>query len=324
MAGDGEFDFIRTRLLPLTEGDPAALGLRDDAALLRPEPGHEIVLACDSLVAGVHFLDGDAPAVVAARALRTNLSDLAAMGARPRAYLSAIAWPEALDAPWRTAFVDALHVEQRAFGLALIGGDTTSTPGPLTLSMTLVGEVQTGTAIQRSGAVQGDEVWVSGVIGDGYLGLQAARGDRPDLPGALPGSLARYQAPEPRLGLGQALRGLASAAIDVSDGLLADAGHIATASGCGLVIDPEAVPVSATATAWLGSGGELATLLTGGDDYELLFTVPAACRDRVEALARHGDVALTRIGVVQTGEGAVLRHRDGRLMQPGKAGFTHF
>jgi len=324
MAGDGEFDFIRKQLLPLTEGDPAALGLADDAALLQPGPGQEMVLACDSLVAGVHFLDSDEPAVVAARALRSNLSDLAAMGARPRAYLAAIAWPDVLDADWREAFVRSLHREQSLFGLTLIGGDTTSTPGPLTLSLTLVGQVATGTARRRSGAMPGDDVWVSGVIGDGVLGLNSARSGAGVLTGALAGALSRYQSPEPRLALGQGLRGLASAAIDVSDGLLADAGHIASASRCCLALDVDAVPVSPTATAWLSTGGSLETLVTGGDDYELLFTAPVDCRARLEALGEAGDVPLTRIGAVQRGEGVQARHRDGRLMQPARAGFTHF
>ena len=320
MAGDGEFDFIQKRLLPLTERDPAALGLADDAAILQPGPGQDTVLACDSLVAGVHFLASDPPAVVAARVLRTNLSDLAAMGARPRAYLAAIAWPEALDADWREAFVRALHREQSRFGLTLIGGDTTSTPGPLTVSLTLVGQVATGTAIRRSGANPGDDVWVSGVIGDGVLGLFSARnGAR-----ALSDALSRYQSPEPRLALGQDLRGLASAAIDVSDGLLADAGHLASASRCRLALDVDAVPVSPTATAWLSSGGDLEALLTGGDDYELLFTAPADCRDRVGALGEAAELTLTRIGSVRRGDGVQARHRDGRLMQPLRAGFTHF
>lgn len=320
MAGDGEFEFIRTRLLPLTEGDPAALGLADDAALLQAEPGQETVLACDSLVAGVHFLDSDTPAVVAARALRSNLSDLAAMGARPRGYLSAIAWPEALDAAWRESFVRALHCEQSRYGLVLIGGDTTSTPGPLTVTLTLVGQIETGTALRRSGARPGEDVWVSGMIGDGLLGLLSARKAGTELAGAL----ERYQAPDPRLELGLALRGLASAAIDVSDGLLADAGHIAAASACSLTVEVDTVPVSPTARDWLESGGALDALLAGGDDYELLFTAPAGCRERIAALGLSLDTNLTRIGSVMAGEGVQARWGDGSLMQPRKSGFTHF
>lgn len=215
MGSGGEFEFIRTRLGPLTRNHEAALGLADDAAVLDPPPGCQLVLACDTLVAGVHFRTGDAPAVAAARAMRSNLSDMAAMGADPLGYLSALTWPQDGDAAWRDAFVTGLASEQALFGLPLLGGDTTATPGPMTVTLTLIGSVPAGTALLRSGARAGDDIWVSGTIGDAALGLAALAGEA----GAPEALTDRYARPSPRLDLGRGLRGLATAAIDVSDGL---------------------------------------------------------------------------------------------------------
>jgi len=320
MAGSGEFDFIRQRLKPLTENDPAALELTDDGALLAPVAGQEQVLACDTLVAGVHFLATDAPETVASRALRTNLSDMAAMGAEPQAYLSAISWPAGIDAAWRSTFVDALHEEQTRFRLNLIGGDTTSTPGPLTITLTLIGRVPTGSALLRSGARPGDEVWVSGIIGDAGLGLRAER----DGVDCFAACRTAYMRPEPRLALGLALRDVASAALDVSDGLIADAAHLAASSNCQLALDVEAVPISPTAQANLAMAGGREALLTSGDDYELLFTAGTAQRDRLAALGDQLGVALTRIGEVRDGQGVVASRADGRSFEVSRAGFTHF
>ena len=321
MAGDGEFDFIRRHLLPLSEGDPVALGLADDAALLDPNPGESLVLACDTLITGVHFRDSDKPETVARRALRSNLSDLAAMGASPRHYLAALSWPGSLAAAWREAFLAALQRDQARFGLTLVGGDTTVTPGPLTISLTLVGAVPVGQAVTRTGAQVGEDVWVSGQIGDGYLGLMAAQSGAP----ALADCLMRYTAPEPRLALGEALRGLASSAIDISDGLVADLGHIARASDCGLEIEIEAVPLSRAGKAWRASpDGDVHRLLAGGDDYELAFTAPVAARDRIDAISDMLGLALTRIGSVTGDAGICLRDASGASLAPQRAGFTHF
>lgn len=322
MASDGEFDFIRTRLGPLTRGHRAALGLSDDAALLDPPPGCEIVLASDMLVAGVHFLDSDTPETAATRILGANLSDLAAMGAEPLGYLASIAWPRDTDSDWRDRFVAALADMQDGFRLALIGGDTTVTPGPFTVSMTLVGSVPKGEALLRSGARAGDHVWVSGTIGDATLGLDIAAG-RASGPDAL---RTRYERPEPRLDLGEGLRGIASAAIDISDGLIADAGHIAQTSGVALRIEAEAIPLSAEARAWLETAGEggLVRLVTGGDDYELVFTAPEDRRDAILALAAELRLELTWIGDVVQGEGVSLLDAGGRDITPARQGFTHF
>ncbi|MHA6288510.1 thiamine-phosphate kinase [Maricaulis sp. CAU 1757] len=322
MAGDGEFDFIRSHLKALTRGDETALELSDDAAILQPPAGCELVLASDMLVEGVHFLATDSPQTAAARALRSNLSDLAAMGAEPMGYLASQAWPADRDAGWRAAFAAALSAEQAQFGLSLWGGDTTSTPGPLTISLTLIGRVPAGTALKRSGARAGDDVWVSGVIGDGLLGLHQARAGRDS--GA--SALQRYQRPDPRLALGAMLRSVATACIDVSDGLVADAGHVAAASELALVIDAAAVPLSDEARAWLAGEGEtaLATLLTAGDDYELLFTAPGARRSDVADMSERLGVPLSRIGQAGAGEGVTLRGAGGAPIQVGTAGFTHF
>lgn len=322
MASGGEFDFIRTRLGPLTRGHRAALGLADDAALLDPPPGCEMVLASDMLVAGVHFLDTDPPEVAARRCLGANLSDLAAMGAEPVAYLTSIAWPRTVDDGWRDRFVAGLGDMQDRFGLVLIGGDTTATPGPFTLSMMLVGSVPRGGALLRSGARPGDDVWVSGTIGDAVLGLDIAAG-RLGGPDTL---RTRYDNPEPRLALGEGLRGLASAAIDVSDGLVADAAHIAETSAVALRLEADAVPLSDATRAWLETAGDdgLERLLTGGDDYELVFTAPVERRSAIEALGMELRLPLTRIGRVERGEGVGLVDGDGRDITPARRGFTHF
>ncbi len=321
MAGDGEFDFIRQQLLPLSEGDPVALGLADDAALLDPEPGQSLVLASDTLVAGVHFRRSDSPETVASRALRTNLSDLAAMGASPRHYLAALSWPRETDMAWRSAFVARLRAEQSRFGLSLVGGDTTSTPGSLTITLTMVGTIPVGEALTRSGAAAGDDVWLSGHIGDGYLGLQFAETGAV----ALADCLVRYTAPEPRLALGHALRGVASSAIDISDGLIADLEHICRASACRVEIGLTAIPLSDAGMNWCaGPEGDVLQLLAGGDDYELAFTAAPQSRDCIAAIGGALGLTLTRIGYVTDGHGVGLRDASGDLLTLDHGGFTHF
>lgn len=322
MAGAGEFGFIRTRLAPLTRGHPAALDLSDDAAVLTPDPACQLVVASDMLVAGVHFLESDPPEVAAERALRSNLSDLAAMGAEPLGYLSSIAWPAGVMQAWRDRFVDGLASAQDAFGISLLGGDTTTGPGPLTISLTMLGQVPTGSALLRHGAQIGEDVWVSGTIGDARLGLDVARGVLP----ANPVLLQRYQRPTPRLALGVGLRRLATACLDISDGLIADAGHIAAVSGVRLELQASQVPLSSQARSWLAGeyGASLIALVTGGDDYELLFCAPQASRAAVQALGAQLDLALTRIGTVRDGQGVALIGADDAVLETGAGGFTHF
>ena len=239
-----EFETIARLFRPLTRGAPEALDLLDDAAVLPGRPGFDLVITKDAVVQGVHFLPDDPLDLVARKLLRVNLSDLAAKAAEPFGYLLAVAWPKGAD---REAFARGLAQDGEAFGLVLLGGDTVSTPGPLTASVTMLGWVPEGRMVKRFGARPGDLLVVSGTIGDGVLGLAAASWEFEDA------ALAdRYRLPQPRLELREALRAHAHAAVDVSDGLLADAGHIAKASGCAVRVELERVPLSASARDWLG------------------------------------------------------------------------
>jgi len=237
-----EFDRIARHFRPLA--GPGSLGLTDDAAVFTPPPGRELVVTADAMVESVHFLPGTAPGLVARKLLRVNLSDLAAMGAMPLGYLVTLSVPRSFGDDWFAGFAAGLAQDQAAFGTALLGGDTTQTPGPLCVSLTAIGHVAPGQAIRRSGAQAGDEVWVTGTIGDGVLGLEAARGNLADPDGYLAG---RYNLPTPRLGL--ALHGWARACMDVSDGLFQDLGHICRASGVGAVVEADLVPLSPQAHA---------------------------------------------------------------------------
>ena len=283
-----EFDRIARHFRPLA--GPGGLRLQDDAAVLMPPPGRALVIAADALVAGVHFLPDDPPDLVARKLLRSNLSDMAAMAATPFGYLVTLSVPRATPDAWFAAFAAGLAADQAAFGVSLLGGDTTSTPGPVSLSLTVLGSVAPGAALLRSGAAAGDDIWVSGTIGDGALGLLAAQGLLADPTGFL---ADRYRLPQPRLALGTALAGIASAAMDVSDGLVQDMGHICRSSGVAAVLRAELVPLSEAAR----PAGRLSLCLTGGDDYELLFTAPPARRAALLQAAAAAAVPITRIGV---------------------------
>jgi thiamine-monophosphate kinase len=317
-----EFALIARHFRPLAgEG---ALDLLDDAAVLDIPAGRRLVIAADAMVEGVHYLPGDPPETVGRKLLRVNLSDLAAMGAVPLGYLMTTSFPRGTADDWIAAFVRGLAEDQREFGLALLGGDTTGTPGPACLSLTILGTVAPGAVLRRAGARPGDDVWVSGTIGDGALGLRVLRGD---LPGDAAGHLARrYRLPEPRLALGRAIAGLAHAGMDVSDGLVQDLGHLCRAAGCGAVIDSAAVPLSAAARAALGRDAALLpALLTGGDDYELLFAAPPGMRDAIAAAAAAAGTPVTRIGRFAEGapEVAVIA-ADGTPMPLARGGWSHF
>jgi thiamine-monophosphate kinase len=317
---EGEFAFIARRLRPLATAE-GALGLTDDAALLDPAPDRQLVLAKDAMVAGVHFLEDDPPGEIARKLLRVNLSDLAAMGAAPLGYLLALARPKAITDDWLAAFCAGLAADNAEFGIGLLGGDTVSTPGALTLSLTAIGEVPKGTALLRRGAGAGDDVWVSGTLGDAALGLKALRGELDAAGAGRAWLIERYRLPRPRLGLGQALRGVASAAIDISDGLVADLGHILEVSGVGAEIRADALPLSPAARDLPGARD---AALAGGDDYELLFTAAPARRAEIEALARRLDLALSRIGAIDAGPGLRIRDAAGRIVEPRTKGWAHF
>lgn len=329
----GEFDLIKKYLRPLASAQSGALDLTDDAAVMPTKHGHHIVVTMDTLVAGVHFLEFTPPHFVAAKTLRSNLSDLAAMGADPAWYTMSLSLPGGpagiYDAHWLDSFAQALAVEQRLFNICLIGGDTVSTPGPLSLSITAMGWVKPGQQINRSGARVKDIIYVSGTIGDATLGLTAVRGGFPDLP---PASLEiiteRYHRPQPRLDLGRALFGLASAAIDVSDGLVQDLGHICTTSNVSASIRMDDVPLSAVGRDVVADDpGMLRTLLAGGDDYELLFCAPPGKQKAIADLAEELNLPLTAIGIIEPGnEGKPLRVLDeaGREIKLSDAGYRHF
>jgi thiamine-monophosphate kinase len=311
-----EFALIARHFAPLAgEG---ALALGDDAALLDPPAGRSLVLAADAMIAGVHFLPDDPPETIGRKLLRVNLSDLAAMGAAPLGYLMTTAFPRDISDAWIARFAAGLAADQARFGLAVLGGDTVSTPGPLALSLTILGTVAPGAALRRNGARAGDEIWVSGTIGDGALGLLAARGDLADPDGFL---ATRYRLPEPRVALGEALVGVARAAMDVSDGLVQDLGHLCRASGVSAEIEAARVPLSPAARRhW---PAERARVLTGGDDYELLFAAPPGA-PVAEAAARAG-IPATRIGRFTAGPpGVTVLDEAGAAIALPTGGWSHF
>lgn len=311
-----EFDRITRHFRPLAA--PEALDLLDDAALIDAPRGRSIVLTTDAIVAGVHFIPSDPPDMIARKLMRVNLSDLAAKGARPLGYLLTIAVPRDTPDGWFAAFASGLAADQATYGLGLLGGDTTSTSGPVTLSMTMIGHVAQGRMIRRNGAVPGDLIWVTGTIGDGALGLAVATGLLPPDPqGYL---LERYLLPRPRIGL--RLRGIVSAGMDVSDGLVQDLGHICRASGLSATIEAGAVPLSAAAAAAGPAWREM--ILTGGDDYELLLAVPPDEVGALRRVAEAADVPVSCIGRFTAGPPVVtVRDETGQALSFAKGGWSH-
>ncbi len=310
-----EFGLIARHFRPLA--GPGSLDLLDDAALLEPPPGRHLVFTADAMVAGVHFLSDDPADTVGAKLLRVNLSDLAAMGATPLAYLMTVSAPRDTSDAWFAAFAAGLARDQARFGIALLGGDTTATPGPMTLSLTAIGHVAPNAALRRRGAMAGDEVWVTGTIGDGALGLLALQGRVPDPDGWLAN---RYRLPEPRLGL--ALHGVVSACMDVSDGLVQDLGHLCRAAGLAAIIEAGLVPRSPAA---LAAGEDwLPTCLTGGDDYELLMAVPSNHTDALLAAASAQGCRVTRIGRFGVGHEVRVLDGTGLTIRLDRPGWSHF
>jgi thiamine-monophosphate kinase len=328
MKGLGEFELIAKYFAPLAAGMPGALGLGDDAAIIQPAPGRDLVVTVDALTEGVHFLPDDPPGDIARKMLRVNLSDLAAMGALPVGYLMTTAFSDRVDEAWLAAFVAGLAADQKEFGIGLLGGDTTATPGPTALTVTAFGDVPAGRALRRSGARAGDLVMVSGTIGDGVLGLMALRGELGTLDAADRAALAlRYRRPQPRLELGAPLleRRLATAGLDVSDGLVADLGHICEQSQLAATVDVARVPLSDAARRAIASDPALlAAAIAGGDDYELVFTIAPEDREAVRALGRELELPITEIGVMVAGQGVTVLDPSGVPMRPGRSGWQHF
>lgn len=321
----GEFEAIAEFFAPLAGNGAPAFELTDDAAVYTPPPGQALVLTKDAMVEGVHFLPTDPPDLVARKLLRVNLSDLAAMGAEAVGYLQATAVRPADAASWLKAFARGLAEDQAIFGCRLWGGDTTSTPGPITLSLTAIGLTPPGAALRRNGARLGDLIAVTGTIGDSALGLLARRGELEGLGAAALAYLkGRYLLPEPRLAVGKCLRGVAHAALDVSDGLVADMAHICQTSGVGAQIRLADIPLSPAARAAITHDPRRLADIFKGDDYELLFTIPPAKAAELHAIAPKTGVPITLIGEVVEGSAVRLFNADGSAFDAAGLGFTHF
>lgn len=323
-----EFDAIAQYFAPLSANAPGAFGLEDDVAFLDDDA---LVITKDIIVAGVHFLPNDPADLVARKLLRVNLSDLAAKGAKPFAYALGCVWPKSIDRDYIRLFTDGLREDQAHYNIALIGGDTTAhkvKAGPLTLSATFFGRPPRLGITRRRGAQASDDLYVTGAIGDAGLGLKAVT-KAEKFTAVDRASLAlRYQLPEPRLTMGAALAGLATSAVDVSDGLLADAGHLAKVNNLHAEIDAISIPRSPAAGAWVALQENrwraLSYLATAGDDYEILFSAPPAMRRSVAVAAEAARTPVTRIGVLKKGEGAALLDENGRALDVGAAGYDHF
>jgi thiamine-monophosphate kinase len=316
----GEFELIGKLFAPLATSKGAA-GLRDDVAVMDVPRGGDLVVKTDAIVEGRHFLSGDPAKAVAQKALRVNLSDLAAKGATPVGYLLVLAIPARISDAWLTAFAAGLESDQRRFSLSLLGGDTTRTDGPLTIAVTAFGMVPKGGTVRRFGAKPGDLVFVTGTVGDAGLGLELLA-KKKRVPRA---AIEKYRVPQPRLAFGKTLRDFATASIDVSDGLLADVGHVAEVSRVSIVLDAAKVPLSkALQSQWGTNDKAVLRAASAGDDYEIAFTCRPRDIARVEKAAAKTRTKVTLIGRVERGHGVSLIGRDGKPLRIARAGFAHF
>jgi len=315
----GEFELIRHYFAAAScarGGEGVVLGIGDDCALLELPAGEQLAVSTDTLVEGVHFPAACDPLLLGQRALAVAVSDLAAMGADPIGFTLALTLPE-VGADWLRRYADGLDRMAQRCGVSLIGGDTTR--GPLSITVTVFGKTPAGQALRRSGARPGDRLCVGGCLGSAAGALPLVLGERQAPADIAEPLLAHYWSPMPQLALGQLLRGRASAALDISDGLLADAGHIAKASGVALELSVEQVPFSPALEAFLGRDAALQAALTGGDDYVLAFTLPEA---QLSSLQERSGVHV--IGRVLAGQGVTLRDRQGRDITPTQRGYQHF
>ena len=323
----GEFDliaryFTRPAVMRQTPGR-VALGVGDDCALLQPSPGMQLAISTDMLVEGRHFLSTVDPARLGHKALAVNLSDLAACGAKPMAFTLSLSLPS-VDESWLEGFSRGMFALADEHGCELVGGDTTR--GPLNISITVFGEVPPGAALLRSGARAGDDLWVSGTLGDARLALEVFRGTLTLTAEAFAIARARMETPSPRVALGQALRGVASAAADVSDGLLGDLSHILRASGVGALVDADAAVgrIALRAEPSLDIDTLRLCALSGGDDYELVFTAPASAREAVERAGRDSQTAVARIGRIEAEPGVRIVDAGGAALAQRFTSFDHF
>jgi thiamine-monophosphate kinase len=306
-----------------------AFALQDDCAILRPRTGTDLVLKTDPIAAGVHFLPDAEPADVAWKALAVNLSDLAAKGATPAAYLLALSFPAAPRRSWVVAFAQGLREAQASFGCHLLGGDTDRRPGPLTVAITAIGTVPRGRMVRRATARAGDGLFVSGTLGDAALGLQLARdATRAAAWGLSQGMVRhlseRYRRPQPRLALAGVLRAHASAAMDLSDGLAKDLGRLCKASGCGALVRLADLPLSNAAHAAVAAEADQYRSVLAGDDYEILASVPLAHEAAFQQAAAAAGVAVARIGHTTAAAGVTITGLDGEALELARTGWDHF
>ena len=317
-----EFERIKSYFAPLAESFAGALSLKDDAAILSMEVGRELVVTTDTIVEGVHYIGDESPDFIARKLLRVSLSDLAAMGAEPFAYTLNIALPYGTPDTWLEAFSNGLRADQAEFGIHVAGGDSVSTPGPAVLTATLFGTVKTGGAVRRSGASPGDIIFVSGTIGDATFGLSVARQEIDVDKFDNKVLEARYRLPQPRLHLGYCLKEAATAAADISDGLLADLGHITEASACGAVINLDYIPLSPSVRRLVEKDGDRwEKVLTGGDDYEIVFT--ARNQSCVADISDKLNLPITPIGRIVSGTAVEILNSRGEAITFEDAGYTH-
>jgi thiamine-monophosphate kinase len=325
----GEERLIERFFRPLVS-DPGAFGLRDDAAAVTPPPGHDLVLTTDAVIEGVHFFPGDPAQAIAKKALRANLSDLAAKGAEPLGFLLTLAMPKSVDEEWIAAFADGLAADIKTFRCSLLGGDTDATPGLLSVSITAFGTVPHGKMVRRAGAKAGDAIVVSGTLGNSALGLALRRDPELAKRAKLNAEeeaylLERYLVPEPRTALANALRKHAHAAMDISDGLAGDLAKLAAASGVSAKVDVAKLPLSAAARKLLQFDPKLIeTICTGGDDYEILAAVSRRAFPAFEKAARESRVVLTEIGSAGSGAGVEIEDWNGRALVFARPSFSHF
>lgn len=323
--GLGEFERIDRYFRPLARATPGALGLADDAALLDPGEGRDLVVTTDAMVETIHYLADEDPGRVAQKLLRSNLSDLAAKGATPLAYTLTTALPSQPDERWIEGFVAGLAADQALYGIGLLGGDSVRTPGLSMLSVTAFGTVPQGAMLRRAGARPGDDLYVSGMLGDAALGLRVILGQIPGLAREAAEALAlRHRVPQPRMALGRALLGLAHAAMDVSDGLPGDLPHLCEASGVAAEVELALLPQSEAARAAIALDPALQAIAWGGgEDYELLFTAPISVRDVIEAAAAEAGTPVVRIGRIVAGQGVRLLDPAGQPVES-LTGWRHF
>jgi len=314
-----EFDIIRRYFTRPAPG--AVLGVGDDAALIKPSAGMELAISTDMLVSGQHFSADASPRELGHKSLAVNLSDMAAMGAKPRWVTLALALPT-VDEKWLEAFTDGFFKLASTHQVELIGGDTTR--GPLNICVQIIGEIPKGKALRRSGAKPGDEIWVSGHLGDAALALAHTQQRIVLEPNEAADCLPALHTPTARVELGRRLIGLARSAIDISDGLLADLGHILESSKVAAVIKMQDIPRSAIMEKYLSQSTAVNCLLAGGDDYELCFTVPKARREKIEHVAHELGITLTRIGKIGEGESLVVLDAKGKTVTLETKGYDHF